>query len=401
MSVGIDAISFYSSHYFLDMRTLATARGVDPEKYSAGLGQERMAVLPPDEDVITMAATAASFAVSRYRKDEFDFVIFTTESGVDQSKSGAIYVRSMLGLARETRVIEMKQACYSSTAALQLALPYVETHPTRKVLIVASDVARYGLNTSGEPTQGCGAVAIVVSASPRLIEFDGISGCVTDDVMDFWRPNYMREALVDGKYSSKLYLHALDETWEKYSKLSGRGLRDHARFCYHLPFTRMAEKAHQRLCSAHYGNELSKSQLEEQIGDSLRYNRVTGNSYSASLYVGLTSLLDNSKEDLGEKRIGLFSYGSGCSAEYFSGLVKPGYKDWLFTQNHRELLEGRTELSYEQYQEFFSFTLPTDGREYEVGKYKTGPFRFRGLNRHKRKYETVSVGYATSNTSPS
>src|SRR5262245_22586881 len=138
MSAGIDALSFYSSQYFIDLRRLAEARGVDPNKFYAGLGQLKMAIPSPDEDVVTLASSAAYPLLSRYNRDDFDIVLFTTESGIDQSKAGAVYVRHLLELSPTCRVVELKQACYSSTAALQLALPYVETHPTRKVLIVAS-----------------------------------------------------------------------------------------------------------------------------------------------------------------------------------------------------------------------------------------------------------------------
>ena len=59
MNAGIDLISFYTTRYFLELTELAEARGVDPDKYVKGLGQERMAVPPPDEDVVTMGASAA------------------------------------------------------------------------------------------------------------------------------------------------------------------------------------------------------------------------------------------------------------------------------------------------------------------------------------------------------
>jgi len=392
MSAGIDSISLYTSRYFVDLSTLARARGVDPNKFSTGLGQLKMGIVPPDDDVITLAASAAFPLLTRYQPSDFDMLLFTTESGIDQSKAGAVYVRHLLGLPDSCRVVEMKQACYSSTAALQLAIPYVEMNPTRKVMIIASDIARYGLCTAGEPTQGCGAVAMVISADPKLIEIDTASGCYTEDVMDFWRPNYRREALVDGKYSTKLYLTCLDETWKRYSEKTKRSFSDHQRFCYHLPFTRMAEKAHSRLVAACGKQEQSEQDLVEQVGHSLSYNRIIGNSYTASMYVGLTSLLDNATSagrNLADERIGFFSYGSGCTAEFFSGVVQRGYEDQLFIEQHKKLLNERTELSFADYEKFYSFLLPSDGGVYETPKYHTGPFRFAGLSRHKRLYNKV------------
>ena len=61
--VGIDAIGFYSSQYYLDLKTLAQKRGVDADKYYVGLGQHKMAVCPPGEDIVTMAANAAGMAM--------------------------------------------------------------------------------------------------------------------------------------------------------------------------------------------------------------------------------------------------------------------------------------------------------------------------------------------------
>ena len=38
-----------------------------------------------------------------------------------------------------------------------------------QVLVIASDIARYGFGTAGEATQGCGAVAFIVKSEPRLL----------------------------------------------------------------------------------------------------------------------------------------------------------------------------------------------------------------------------------------
>jgi hydroxymethylglutaryl-CoA synthase len=66
-------------------------------------------------------------------------------------------------------------------------------NPTKKVLLIASDIAKYGLNTSGESSQGGGAVAMILSKNPRLVAIESGSGVYTEDVMDFWRPSYRSE----------------------------------------------------------------------------------------------------------------------------------------------------------------------------------------------------------------
>jgi hydroxymethylglutaryl-CoA synthase len=389
MNAGIDLISFYAPAYYLDLATLARIRGVEKEKYYAGLGQERMAVPPPDEDIVTMAASAVAPLLEKVDRRDIDLLLFATESGIDQSKAAALFLHGLLQLPRRCRALELKEACYAATAGLQLALPLVAAQPGRKALVVGSDIARYDLSSPGEPTQGAGAVAMIVSANPRLLALDPESGLYAEDIMDFWRPNYREEALVDGKYSMRVYIAALEEAWRQYAALSGRGFDDLDRFCYHLPFTRMAEKAHLRLSKIAGKPEPAAETLDRQIGDSLRYNRVTGNTYTASVYEGLASLLDHCGEDLGGRRVALFSYGSGCMGEFFSGRVQPGYRDHLLASRHRNLLDSRAELSYQQYEDIFQLGIPTDGRNHVFAQYRTGPFRLAGVRGHKRIYEAV------------
>lgn len=390
MKTGIESLSFYCPYYFLDLRTLAREQGIEADKFYVGIGQERMAVPPPDEDIVTMAANAAQRAVQHIDIGAIDTVMFATETGIDQSKAAAIYVHQLLGLPRNCQSFEIKQACCGSTAGLQMALAWVARNPKKKVLVIASDVARYDLNSPGECTQGAGAIAMVVSANPTIMTFDPEIGSYTEDVMDFWRPNYRSEACVDGKYSIKVYLNALSEAWRQYQSVSGRSFGDFEHFCYHLPFTRMAEKAHRHLARLNEQKDLPEEVLARHISDGLVYSRMTGNAYTASLYVGLASLLDLNRADLAGKRVGLFSYGSGCMATFFSGTVLPGYQEHLDTEAHRQMLENRQELTYAEYLAHYEHRLPTDGSEYTTSRNETGNFRLAGMSQHKRLYEAVT-----------
>ena len=160
-SVGIDAIRFYTSHYYLDLKTLAESRSVDVDKFYVGLGQHKMAVVAPDEDVVTMAADAGLRVLEAVPDiNEIEMLLFATESSIDQSKAAGLFVHQLLGLPSRCRVIELKQACYSATAGLQLAFHFLRCHPDKKVWLIASDVARYGLKSVGESSQGGGAVAM-------------------------------------------------------------------------------------------------------------------------------------------------------------------------------------------------------------------------------------------------
>lgn len=390
-SVGIEAVGVYAPRYYVSLMDLALARGVDPQKYLTGIGQEQMSVPVPDEDVVTMGANAAREALSDVDRSRIDTLIFATESGVDQSKAAAIYCHHLLDLPQRCKSFEIKQACCGSTAAVQMALAMVAQRPDRKVLIIASDIARYGLGTPGEPTQGAGAMALVISAQPRLLSLDMDWGAYTEDVMDFWRPNYLDEAVVDGKYSIKIYLKALVESWSDYRLESGRSFADHQRFCYHLPFTRMAEKAHHHVC------RLERAQFDPRaMQDGLRYNRVIGNSYTASLYISLASLLETASDDLTHQRVGFFSYGSGCMAAYFSGVIRPGYRDHILPHRMTIQMDTREKISVADYEWFYRHRLPEDGRRYATPRFSTGAFRLCGVEGHKRLYERVPAQTAAA-----
>jgi hydroxymethylglutaryl-CoA synthase len=388
MKIGIDRLSFYTSNYYLDLKTLAQARAVDPDKYYVGIGQEKMGIPPPDEDVVTLAASAAYPLKQDGELDDVELFLFATESGIDQSKAAGIYVHGLLEMPRRCRVVELKQACYSATAGIQLAIGFVARNPTKKALVIASDVARYELGSPGEATQGCGAVAILISSNPRMVEIEPESGYYTADVMDFWRPNYRSEALVDGKFSTMVYIHTLWEAWKQYANLTGRSLNDFDRFCYHIPFTKMAEKAHLKLARK-AKVPMVGSELKDLIESSLVYSRIVGNCYAGSMYLGLISLLESSEESLAGKRIGFYSYGSGSVGEFFGGVVQEGYENFCYTQLHRNLLEERSELTYQQYEDIFNYGVPTDGGQHIFPQYKTGPFRFSGISQHKREYESL------------
>jgi len=389
MKAGIESIRLYVPRYYLDLKTLAAVRGVDPEKYYKGIGQERMAVAPPDEDIVTMSANAVKSALEGIDYRTIDTLILATETGVDQSKAAAIYVHRLVGLPSTCKAFEVKQACCSSTSAVLLALAQVHQNPRKKVVVVASDIARYALASAGEPTSGAGAVALVISADPKLVVLDSAHGSYTADVMDFWRPNYSREAFVDGKYSIRVYLKALAESWNEYVKETGLDFNDHYRFCYHMPFTRMAEKGHLHLAKYSAPEGISRELLMDQIYPAQRYNRLTGNIYTGSLYEALLSLLE-SRDQLAGKRIGLFSYGSGCMGMFFGGVVQPDYRTHLKAKRHFQMLSKRVELSFGDYEDIFRFALPTDGSTQKTMQYEVGSYRLVGIEQHQRMYEEVT-----------
>lgn len=389
-TVGIDAMSFYSSNYFLNMATLAEGRGLPVSKFHEGLGQYQMAVFPPDEDIVSMGANAARQVLKKVDPKTIDMLLFATESGIDQSKSAGIFVHQLLGLPKQCRVLELKQACYSATAGIQLALPYLQQNPDRSVLLIASDIAKYGLGSSGESSQGGGAVAMVLTANPRVLAIEPEAGYHTEDVMDFWRPNYRDEALVDGKYSCELYLKLIKKTWQSYSEKSKRTFDDHQHFLFHVPVPRLVEKGLQMLRRTVGLPKLSEEALGETMHTALNYGRQLGNCYTAALYLSLISLLENTEEDLAHHRVGLYSYGSGCVAEFYSGVIQPGYQEGLDKSYHHTLLKQRKALSLEEYEHFYQYPFPMDGGQHEMPQQeRENAFRLSKVAHHKRIYEAM------------
>lgn len=381
MNIGIDKISFYAPNRYLDMKELAKSRGIDPNKFTIGLGQDEMALVPYTQDIITMGANAAEKILTKEDKEAIDLVFLATESGVDQSKAGATVIHRLLGINPKARSIEIKQACYSAAFAIHSALGHILMNPTAKVLVIASDISRYGVKTAGEPTQGAGAVAMLISQDPHILKVDKESTAFTDDIMDFWRPNYSSVALVDGKYSTEQYNRFFETTYTDYINQTGRTKEDFEALLFHIPYTKQGLKALRLIA-----DEEKDTKLFENFKTSTYYNRRIGNIYTGSLFLSLVSLLD--KGDLpANARIGLYSYGSGAVAEFFSGTLVEGYKKFLI-QDHEDMLDSRIALTVEEYENMYEVELPIDGSEKVINRNNdTGKHIFKGVNNHIRIYE--------------
>ena len=385
--IGIDDIAFYTSNFYLDLHILAEKRNTDHDKYASGIGIEKIGIPAPDEDIITMGANAAIQILEQCDRQKIDTLLFATESSVDQSKSAAVFVHRLLDLPSECRTVELKQACYSSTAAVQIACALVARNPEKSVLVISSDIARYDLESAGEATQGCGAVAMLIKADPRILSIEPGSGCYSADTWDFWRPNYCSNPKVDGKFSIINYIRTAKECWKNLAKNTGVDFNSIYRFCYHLPFSTMGLKAHIKL-----GKEMSagktQQELEAQVLPSTVCCRQIGNCYSASAYIALCSLLDN-EQDLAGKNVAIFGYGSGCAGEFYYGVVSDSYQKMLRTDHNKKLLSAREAIDFSTYLEFYQ---ASDTKKYQDGNYTTpavtpGMFRFSGIRNHARMYD--------------
>ena len=388
MKIGIDKIGFATSNYVLKLNDLAAARATDPEKLSKGLLLKELSIAPLTEDIITLGAAAADPILTSEDKEKIDMVIVATESSIDQSKAAAVFINGLLAIQPFARSFEIKEACYGATAALDYAKLHIEKYPDSKVLVIASDIAKYGINTPGEPTQGAGAIAMLISKDPRILIFNEDNVAQTRDVMDFWRPNYSTTPYVNGLYSTQQYLDCLKTTWDEYQKRHKLSLKDFAAYCFHLPYPKLALKGLNKIMDKSLPQE-QQDQLKENFEKSILYSQKVGNIYTGSLFLGLLSLLENSDKLKAGDKIALFSYGSGAVAEIFSASLVPGYEKQL-SRTRLEELDQRQALSVEEYEHIFfaEAELDAEGNASFSG-YEEQSFALAEIAEHQRKYIKV------------
>lgn len=382
MNIGIDKIGFAAPNYVLDLADLAEARAIDPNKYKIGLLQSQMAVSPVTQDIVTLGAQAADAILTDQDKAGIDMVIVGTESSIDQSKAAAVFIHGLLGINPFARSIEIKEACYGATAGLSLAKSHIAQFPDSKVLVIASDIAKYGIASGGEPTQGAGAVAMLVTANPRILVLENDNVCQTRDVMDFWRPNYDRFPQVDGKFSTEQYTDCLTTTFAEYTRRTGKELHNFAAMCLHIPFAKQGLKGLREI-AADVPETLDR--LTERFNEAIVYNQVIGNIYTGSIFLSLLSLLENSRALEANDQILFYSYGSGAVCEIFSGRLVAGYQELLQT-NRMESLNNRTRLSVLEYEAIFFEKIQLDEQGNSIEFIDETPFALEKIEGHKRIY---------------
>lgn len=358
MKIGIDKIGFAMPKYFLDIADLAKARNINVNKYVKGLLQLEMSIAPITQDIVTLGATAASEFLTDEDKKNIDMIIIGTESGIDQSKSASIFIHSLLGLSPFTRAIEVKEACYGGTAAIAIAKNHVASNPESSVLVITSDLAKYGIGATGESTQGAGSCAMLIKKDPSILILNDDNVYQTRDIMDFWRPNYSDFPHVDGHFSTKQYLDCLETTWNEYSKKFNKSLDNFEAICFHLPFPKIGLKGLNTIVPKQE-NENLKDKLNENFHTSIIYNQKVGNIYTGSLYLNLLSLLENSRSLSSGDNILMYSYGSGAVCEIFSVTLVDGFEKRLRSDRMADF-DARVKLSIEEYEKMFFEKIELD-----------------------------------------
>ena len=424
MTAGIDDIAIYIPRLFVDAADFASARGLDPAKLQRGLGVSQMAMVDTNQDPACLAANACLKLMKKNRlsPDDIGRLYVATESALDESKAMNSYVIGMLEQVYGSESfehcggIETKFACVSGSYALYDNANWIRAGESddKSALVVVSDIAKYDLGSSGEMTQGAGAVVMLLNDHPRLLAFDPkVTATSIKDEYDFYRPFGKETPIVHGQYSNLLYLIQVKKALDAYKKKAittdlikpkdDETILDHIDYLnMHLPYSNMGKKALAYLVRHEWrglprwkkiiekiGMEeptpkdprgtiesvladsdfmtkdheftklLSKTEefqeiYESKLASSLIASKMIGNLYTASLYLGFRSSLEFEYQkgiDLAGKRVGFASYGSGSSAMIFSGVIQPEYEAVVKDMNLEAEISDRKKLSLEEYEE--------------------------------------------------
>jgi polyketide biosynthesis 3-hydroxy-3-methylglutaryl-CoA synthase-like enzyme PksG len=375
---GIEALNVYCGVARISVREIFEARGLDLDRLGNLMMEERSIALPC-EDPVTNAVNAARPIVDRLDPEEkarIEILITSSESGVDYSKSIASYVHRHLGLDRSCRVVEVKQACYAATAAVQMAVAYAASgvSPGAKALVIATDVSLVDARASyTEPTMGTGGAAVLVSDRPRILTADlGAFGNHSYETMDSARPTPERD-VADVDESLFAYLDCLKESFADYrSRVEGADFaRTFDHLAFHTPFAGLVKAGHRKMMREHSAATPAEIEADftRRVAPSLVYPRRVGNLCSGSVYLALASILDAAELD-GGARVGLFSYGSGCASELWSGLVDRGSKAALAGMAIGDHLDARLPLRFEEYAELLEENrrclVPVENRDVDL-----------------------------------
>jgi len=364
-NIGIEAMNLYGGRASLDVHALCKYRGLEVARFENLLMDEKTIALPY-EDPVSFAANAAKPLIDQMSKEDksrIEMVICCTESGIDFGKSISTYVHDLLSLPSNCRLFEIKQACYSGAAGLQMAVNFLlsGTSPGAKVLVITTDISRFALDdieavqewAYSEPTSGAGAVAMIVSDTPHIFSIDpGAYGNHAFEVMDTCRPGPDTEA-GDADLSLMAYLDCCNGAYKDYARrVEGADFRESFGYlCFHTPFGGMVKGAHRHLMRKLYKADMAviDADFERRLTPSIAYGKHLGNTAGGSIFVALAGTLDT--VELTEPvRVGLFSYGSGCCSEFFSGVITPHGQKVLKAMNIAEHLQQRYKLSIDQYE---------------------------------------------------
>ncbi len=402
MTFGIEAASYYVPSLYLEIKHLAEKRGIEPAKLEKGLGLHKMGLPDVHEDAATFAAEALLKLIKDYNihPKEISRIYLGTESALDAAKPTASYAMQMVEKVlgdefgarcfRNCDVVDLTFACIGAVDALHNSLDFVRVNPDKKAVVIASDYAKYELASSGEYTQGGGAVAVLVSSEPNLIEIENNWGVATESVFDFFKPRrhfkkeeltnapenfpekieiFTDEPVFDGQYSNQCYQDRIREAYQHYKDTAGKDkpYQDWKYLIFHLPYAFHGKRVFTEIYSLENGisfetpeeqKAVAKSEnyirfINDKIEKSQRASSEIGNMYTASIFMALLSALQtsfNENEELSGQEIGFLGYGSGSKSKVFAGKMSQNWKSVVEKWNLFEELKNRTAIDFDTYE---------------------------------------------------
>lgn len=402
-NIGIKAIELYFPGLCVDQAELEKFNGASQGKYTIGLGQTKMSFCDDREDTYSLALTVLSNMLSKYNinTDSIGRLEVGTETILDKSKSVKSVLMQLFGSNTNIEGVDTINACYGGTNAVFNAVNWVESSSWdgRDAIVVASDIALYAKGNA-RPTGGAGSVALLIGPGAPIVFEPGMRGSYMQHAYDFYKSDLTSEyPFVDGHFSIKCYLEALDACYKAYNKreavlketINGSvpetktGLDRFDYMSFHAPTCKLVSKSYARLLYNDYLLNpstpefadlpidikdmpyekslsdkvvektfmgLTKKRFEERVEPSLEVPTMCGNMYTASVYSGLAGLIANvSSETLQGKKIGIFSYGGGLASSIFSAKVVGSTEEMAKKLNIRERLAARKTVSPEVYEE--------------------------------------------------
>ena len=211
--VGIDDMALYVPSLYFDIKTLAEWRELPYAKLEKGLGLYKMAIPDAHEDAATMSANAIVELIERngINPAKIGRIYLGTESALDAAKPTATYALDMLcqkygeTAFRHCDVVDLTFACIGGVDALHNTLDWIRATDEENPIgiVVCADNARYDLGSTGEYTQGAGAVAMLVKKNPRLLAVENLWGVSTQSVHDFYKPlrRHTKKSLIEQVYA--------------------------------------------------------------------------------------------------------------------------------------------------------------------------------------------------------
>ena len=357
LRVGIEKLSVYPASCSLDIGALCTARGLDAERTLSDLMIEQRAVNPPWEDAVTLAVNSAEPLLTAEDRSSIGLLLVGTESSVDQEKPVSSWVHHYLGLPDDCLNLEVKHACFAATGALELAKAWIASPSSkgRKALIVSTDQTTMTIGEPWEPVCGAGAAAVLLSREPRVIEYElGRCGVFAHEVSDVIRPN-MRLETGNSETSLFAYLTAVEGAYARYVESVGEPIdfnQHFHRMLYHTPFGGMTYRAHRALLKLNSNLKNSETWQNYSVKTlpALRYNKRMGATYGASTFIGLIGLLDSDPDVKAGDRLGIFAYGSGSCAQFYSAIVMPEAQAIASKVGLQAQLDARRPLTIDEYE---------------------------------------------------